>query len=106
MIDILEELVKMYHLCIKYPKYKLNILARIKRDRLNDRLKIIDHLIEFNENIPTDTKNEYQRLINQYDILSSIKNDTIIHMKDGTVTNGKDFIDNLYKSRKQVSTKL
>lgn len=50
MIDILEELVKMYHLCLKYPKYKLNILARIKRDRLNDRLKIIEHLIEYNEN--------------------------------------------------------
>ena len=28
--DILEELVKMYRLCIKYPKYKLNILEFIK----------------------------------------------------------------------------
>ena len=42
-------------------------------------------------------KISFKDYLNQYDILSSIKVDTIIHMKDGTVTNGKDFIDNLYK---------
>ena len=50
MIDILEELVKMYRLCIKYPKYKQNILNRIKKDKLNTRLDILNHLIEFDEN--------------------------------------------------------
>lgn len=50
MIDILEELVKMYRLCTKYPQYKLNILNRIKRDKLNTRLDILNHLIEFDEN--------------------------------------------------------
>ena len=50
MIDILEELVKMYQLCIKYPQYKLNILNRIKKDKLNTRLDILNHLIEFDEN--------------------------------------------------------
>ena len=50
MIDILEELIHMYRLCIKYPQYKLNILNRIKRDKLNTRLDILNHLIEFNEN--------------------------------------------------------
>ena len=50
MIDILEELVKMYRLCIKYPKYKLNILNRIKKDKLKERLEILNHSIEFNEN--------------------------------------------------------
>lgn len=50
MIDILEELVKMYRLCTKYPQYKLNILNRIKRDKLNNRLDILNHLIEFDEN--------------------------------------------------------
>lgn len=50
MIDILEELVKMYRLCVKYPKYKLNILNRIKKDKLKERLEILNHSIEFNEN--------------------------------------------------------
>lgn len=50
MIDILEELVKMYRLCTKYPQYKLNILNRIKRDKLNTRLDLLNHLIEFDEN--------------------------------------------------------
>ena len=50
MIDILEELVKMYRLCIKYPKYKQNILNRIKKDKLSTRLDILNHLIEFDEN--------------------------------------------------------
>lgn len=50
MIDILEELVKMYRLCTKYPQYKMNILNRIKKDKLNTRLDILNHLIEFDEN--------------------------------------------------------
>lgn len=50
MMDILEELVKMYRLCSKYPQYKLNILNRIKKDKINIRLDILNHLIEFNEN--------------------------------------------------------
>ena len=50
MIDILEELVKMYRLCIKYPQYKLNILNRIKKDKLSTRIDVLNHLIEFEEN--------------------------------------------------------
>lgn len=50
MIDILEELIKIYRLCNKYPKYKINLLNRIKKDRLNTRLDVLNHLIEFNEN--------------------------------------------------------
>ena len=50
MIDILEELVKMYRLIVKYPKYKLNILNRIKNDSISLRLDILNHLIEFDEN--------------------------------------------------------
>lgn len=50
MIDILEELIKMYRLCTKYPKYKINILNRIKKDKLSTRLDILNHLIEFDEN--------------------------------------------------------
>jgi len=50
MIDILEELIKIYRLCIKYPKYKINLLNRLKNDKLNIRLDILNHLIEFDEN--------------------------------------------------------
>lgn len=50
MIDILEELIKMYKLCTKYPKYKINILNRIKKDKISTRLDILNHLIEFDEN--------------------------------------------------------
>lgn len=50
MVDILEELVGMYRLCVKYPEYKLNILNRIKNDKIDVRLDILNHLIEFNEN--------------------------------------------------------
>ena len=50
MLDILEELIKMHRLCLKYPKYKINLINRIKRDRLKDRLDILEHLIEFDEN--------------------------------------------------------
>lgn len=50
MIDILEELIKLYRLSIKYPKYKTNILNRIKKDKINTRLDILNHLIEFDEN--------------------------------------------------------
>lgn len=50
MLEILQELIKMYHLCIKYPKYKLNILNRIKHDKLDKRLEILNHLIETGEN--------------------------------------------------------
>lgn len=50
MLDILEELIKMYRLCDKYPQYKLNLLNRIKRDKLDTRLSIMNELIEFNRN--------------------------------------------------------
>lgn len=50
MVDILEELIKIYRLCTKYPKYKINLLNRIKKDRLNIRLDVLNHLIEFDEN--------------------------------------------------------
>jgi len=45
MIDIFEELFKIYKLCLKYPKYKVNLLNRIKNDKLRLRLDILDELI-------------------------------------------------------------
>lgn len=50
MIDIMEELFKIYKLCLKYPKYKLNLLNRIKNDKLSLRLDILNELIETGNN--------------------------------------------------------
>ena len=50
MIDIMEELFKIYKLCLKYPKYKLNLLNRIKKDKLSLRLDVLNELIETGNN--------------------------------------------------------
>lgn len=50
MTDLLEEFIKLYRFCFKYPKYKLNILNRIKRDRIPLRIEILDNLIETEQN--------------------------------------------------------
>ena len=49
-LDMLEELIKFYRLCLKYPKYKTNLLNRIKGDRLPLRLEILNKAIETGEN--------------------------------------------------------
>lgn len=54
MIDIFEELIKMYRLCDKYPEHKIHLLNRIKRDRLTTRLNIMDELIETGNNTFTE----------------------------------------------------
>ena len=50
MVNILEELIKFYKLCLKYPKYKDNILNRIKKDNINKRLEVLSDLIISGEN--------------------------------------------------------
>ena len=40
----------MYRLCDKYPKHKIQLLNRIKRDRLSTRLNVMDELIETGNN--------------------------------------------------------
>ena len=50
ILDILEELMKMYRLCIKYPKHKKALMNRIKKDKLTLRLELLDKLIETGEN--------------------------------------------------------
>lgn len=49
-LDILEEIVKIYRLCIKYPKYKENLLNRIKGDKIPLRLEILNELLETGNN--------------------------------------------------------
>lgn len=46
ILAVISELVKLYKLCIQYPKYKSNILNRIKNDRIGSRLNIIDYMFE------------------------------------------------------------
>ena len=53
-LDILEELLKIYRLILKYPKYKNSLLNRIKKDRLPLRLEILNNLIETGDNKYTD----------------------------------------------------
>lgn len=48
-------------------------------------------------NLLDGTKLSMRDYLNRYDILSSIKNDSIIQMKSGETINGKEFIDSLYK---------
>ena len=50
ILDIFEELMKIYRLCVKYPEHKQSLMNRIKKDRLPLRLEILDKLIETGEN--------------------------------------------------------
>lgn len=50
MLDMLDEFIKMYRLCVKYPKHKYSLMKRIKKDRLALRLEVLDCLIETGEN--------------------------------------------------------
>lgn len=50
MTDLLMEISKLYYLCFKYPQYKMRILSRIKADKLDTRLNILNELVEHNNN--------------------------------------------------------
>lgn len=55
--------------------------------------EIANKLVNLNDG----TKISFSDYIEKYDILTNIKNDTIIHLKDGSIVDGKTFIDDLYK---------
>ena len=50
MLDVFEEIAKIYRLCLKYPQYKNELLKRIKKDKLDIRLQAINEIIEFDNN--------------------------------------------------------
>ena len=50
MIDVFIQIAKLYYLCDKFPQYKENVLNRIKRDRLTDRIDILDTYFETGRN--------------------------------------------------------
>lgn len=51
MIDVFIQISKLYYLCEQFPKYKDNLLKRIKKDRLKDRLDVLDTYFETGRNI-------------------------------------------------------
>lgn len=53
-LDILEELLKIYRLVLKYPKYKDSLMKRVIGDKLPLRLEILNKLIETGINTYTD----------------------------------------------------
>lgn len=51
MTDVLIQISKLYYLCDLFPEYKDNIVKRIKRDRLKDRIDILDTYFETGRNV-------------------------------------------------------
>lgn len=50
MVDVLIQITKLYYLCDKFPRFKSQLLNRIKRDKLKDRLEILDTYFETGRN--------------------------------------------------------
>ena len=51
MTDVFIQISKLYYLCDLFPEYKESILKRIKKDRLKDRLDVLDTYFETGRNI-------------------------------------------------------
>lgn len=65
MSSIVNELLKLYKLCIKYPKYKDNLLGRLKHDKLDKRIKIMNYMLE--NNIKDLEVVEFYKMFNEED---------------------------------------
>lgn len=63
IMSVINEIIKLYKLCVKYPKYKDNFLKRIKNDKLDKRFKIVDYMLE--NNIESLEVNEFLNLLNK-----------------------------------------
>ena len=50
MIDVFIQISKLYYLCDEFPMYKINILNRIKRDKLIDRIDVLNTYFETGRN--------------------------------------------------------
>ena len=48
IMAVITEIIKLYKLCVKYPKYKDNLLKRIKNDKIDKRFGIINYMLENN----------------------------------------------------------
>ncbi len=63
MTSIINELLKLYQLCCKYPEYKDSLMIRLKRDKLDKRINIMNYMLE--NNIEFLEVNEFYKLFNE-----------------------------------------
>ena len=61
--SVVSELLKIYKLCIKYPKYKDYLLNRLKHDKLDKRIQIMNYMLE--NNITSLEISEFYELLNK-----------------------------------------
>ena len=61
--SVVSELLKIYKLCIKYPKYKDNLLGRLKHDKLDKRVQIMNYMLE--NDVTTLEISEFYELLNK-----------------------------------------
>lgn len=65
MSSIINELLKVYKLCIKYPRCKDSLLIRLKHDKLDKRIQIMNYMLE--NNIQDLEVVEFYKLFNEED---------------------------------------
>ena len=63
MTSIINGLLKIYQLCYKYPKYKDSLMNRLKRDKLDKRISIMNYMLD--NNIEFLEVNEFYKLFNE-----------------------------------------
>lgn len=63
MVSIMNELLKIYKLCIKYPKYKDRLLGRLNHDKLDKRIQIMNYMLT--NNISSLEVSKFYRLLNE-----------------------------------------
>lgn len=63
ILAVNNEIIKLYKLCVKYPKYKENLLKRIKHDKIDKRFGIIEYMLE--NNIDSLEVSEFFNLLNK-----------------------------------------
>jgi len=63
ILAVTNEIIKLYKLCVKYPRYKDNLLRRIRKDKIDKRLSIINYMLE--NNIESLEVKEFFNLLNK-----------------------------------------
>lgn len=63
MLALISEIMKLYKLCVKYPKYKESLLRRIKNDKISKRIDIINYLLD--NNIDKIEVSKFYELLNE-----------------------------------------
>lgn len=50
MVDVFMQIARLYYFCDKYPQYKLELVRRIKRDKLETRIEVLNEYFETGKN--------------------------------------------------------